>query len=108
MQLLTLRNTWLASAISAESAGTGIDLRNAPPYGYVFYQASGQSANFDLQASHDNAGWITLATVTATATQSGQLNTSAFYPYVRVNVTEVYSGASKTGVLWVNYTPGAV
>ena len=97
---------YLLSAVSAEDTGAAMDCRACANYGYLYYQASGQSAIFNVEASHDGDSWMTVATYTATATQEGTAQYAAYYPYVRGNVAELYSGAGKTGVIWAYYAPG--
>jgi len=98
---------FLLSGASAGGPGpTAIDGRAVKPYGYLFYQASAQSGVFSVQASHDRTAWLTVATYTATATQTGTAQLSGHYPYLRATVDALYSGAGKTGMLWAYYAPG--
>ena len=53
MTVHTTRHKYLLSAASAQGAGARADTRASKDYGYAFYQCSGASAVFQLQASHD-------------------------------------------------------
>lgn len=106
-------NTFLVSGISAQVTGAMIDTRAAKNYGYLVYTCSGtgaESAIFSLQASHNVTGWMTVATYTATATQTGTAQIAGYFPYMRVNISKVYSGTGGAdngkGTLWVHYSPG--
>lgn len=109
MPFLGMQN-WLLSAISAEGASSAMDCRLSRNYGYLYYQASGQSAIFDVHASHNGSAWLTALTVTATANFTGTAQIAAFYPYVRVNARKMFTGTggdtSATATLWVHYSPG--
>lgn len=107
MPVLYNPNGYLSSAQSAEGTGRYVmDARHCKNFGYLFYQAAGHSAIFSLQASHDQTAWLTIATYTATATQTGTAQIAGFYPYIRSTVTECYSAAGGTGTLDVFYAPG--
>lgn len=96
----------LARSISAEATGGVVmDCRQARNYAYLVYHTPNRSAQFQLQASHDTTGWMTVATYTAT-TASASAQVAGYYPYVRVNVNELYSGSSETGAVSVFYAPG--
>ncbi len=99
---------YIASAQAAQGTGnkTPLDCRATMNYGYLWYQASGHSAIFNIEASHDLTAWMVVATYTATATQTGTAQLAGFYPYIRANVVEVYSAAGGSGVLWAFYAPG--
>lgn len=84
--------------------GTGVDYRAAKNYAFVVYQSYAPSAILALDASHDNTGWLTVMTVTATPS-SGTAQISAFYPYVRARVV---TGYSTTGSANLFYQPGVV
>jgi hypothetical protein len=111
-QVLDHHRGFLVSGQSAEGTG-GVILPtfNAANYGYLWYQASGESAIFNLEASHDSTGWLIVATYTATATLTGTAQIAGMFPYLRANVTELYTatgaGGTATGVLWAHFTPGA-
>lgn len=73
---------------------------------YLHYECAGNSAIFDVQASYDIArGWQTIATYTATATQTGTANHSAIYPFVRAVARSIYSAAGGSAQLWVFWHP---
>ena len=96
----------LANAISAEGlGGVVLDCRHTRNYAYLVHYTPTRSAQFQLQASHDTTGWMIVATYTATST-SGSAQLAGYYPYVRVNVNELYSGSSETGAVSVFYAPG--
>lgn len=95
---------FLLSGANASGAGGAIDCR-ASWGGYLHYEASGNSAIFDLQASPDQSRWMTFATYTATATQSGTAQHSAYYPYVRAVAHSVYSAAGGSANVWVFWHP---
>lgn len=98
---------YLASAVQANGAvSTAQDCRRTQDYGYLFYVASGQSALWQLQASHNTTAWLPVQTFTATATETGTAQLMGFYPYLRVNVLSAFSGGGATGTLWVFYQPG--
>lgn len=96
----------LLSAHSAQITGSAFDTRMAADRGYLFFKASGESAIFNFEASHDAAQWVIQQRVTATATQTGALQLTGYFPYVRANLTQVYSAAGGSGVVWVHWTPG--
>lgn len=108
MTVWTDRAGFMCSAVSAEGAGSAIDNRTHANFGFWLYWASGHSAIMSLQASPTGGTWFTVATVTATATQTGTAQISAFYPMVRTLVSKVYSAAGGSGVVWSHYTPGFV
>lgn len=98
---------FLAEQVAAQGAGaTVMDCRRTQNFGYLLYYASGHSAIFNLEVAHDGTGWLVASTYTATATETGTAQIAGFYPYLRVNVTKVYSAAGGSGNLWVHYTPG--
>ena len=84
--------------------GTGVDMRACKNYAYLFYASYSPSAILRMDASHDNTGWLTVMTVTATPS-SGTAQISAFYPYVRASVV---TGYSTTGSANLFYQPGVV
>ena len=96
---------YLFSAHSAIVTGSGFDLRAAADRGYLFYVASGESAIFNLEVSHDATAWMIHTRATATATQTGTAQITGVFPYLRGNLTQVYSGSNKTGVVWAHWTP---
>jgi len=96
----------LANAVKSEvTGGVVMDCRACANYAYMVYHTPAASAQFQLQASPDGVGWSTVATYTATST-SGTAQIAAYYPYVRVNVNELYSGGGATGAVSVYYAPG--
>lgn len=96
----------LADGVSVEATGGAVmDCRACANYAYLVYHTPAASAQFQLQASHDSTGWSTVATYTATST-SGTAQIAAYYPYVRVNINELYSGGGATGSVSVYYAPG--
>lgn len=103
---------FLLSGISIQTAGAPLDTRAMQAFGYLVYYATGSggggggSAIFNLEGSHDTTGWMIDSTYTATATQTGTAQVNKFYPYIRANLTKLYSGAGGTGQLWVHYSPG--
>lgn len=101
---------YLAQAQAAEGTGNrpALDCRATQNYGYLFYKASGHSAIFNIEASHDLTAWMVVATYTATATQTGTAQLAGYFPYMRANLVEVYSAAGGSGVLWAFYAPGLV
>jgi hypothetical protein len=109
-QILDQQHGYLSSAQSAEGTGGAIlPLRNAANYGYLWYQASGTSALFELQASHDSTGWMVVGTYTASGNGTGTAQVAGLYPYLRTNATKVYTAtaaATATATLWVHFTPG--
>ncbi len=58
---------YIASAQAAQGTGnqTALDCRATRNYGYLFYKASGESAIFNVEASHDLTAWMVIATYTA-------------------------------------------
>jgi hypothetical protein len=82
--------------------GTGRDCHNAANFAYLEYASWSPSAILVLQVSHDNTGWMTFATVTATPT-TGTAQISAFLPYVRAIYSTGYS-VSASAVMY--YSPG--
>lgn len=82
--------------------GTGVDMRATRNFAYMMYASYSPSAILRLDASHDNTGWLTVMTVTATPT-SGTAQISAYYPYVRASVV---TGYSTTGSANLYYQPG--
>lgn len=109
MPVHTHREGYLASAIKASATGSALDLRAAAPYGYLFYIVTGQSAIWDLDVSHDQASWVNVLRTTATAgTTAFAQFSGGYYPYLRANVTDIASGANKTGTVWVYYAAGIV
>lgn len=101
---------YLLSAYSAQGTGSARDCRHCADYGYLWYQMSGQSGVFTLQASHDAAIWQNVITLTATATQTGTAQIVGYYPYVRASAGPMYTGTggalSATATLWLAYSPG--
>jgi len=105
MATLLNPNAYLASGLAEEITGSAHDMRHVLNHGYLWFQASGHSAIFNFEASHDTTGWLPIATYTATATQTGTAQVAGFFPYVRANVVEVYSAAGGSGNLWVHWSP---
>lgn len=104
---------YLVSGVSAQGTGSGFNTRATLNFGYLFYQCSGAggaagSAVFQLEASHDSTIWLVDSVYTATATMTATAQVDKFFPYIRANVTKVYSGAGGTGQVWVHYSPGLV
>lgn len=104
---------WLVSGQSASGAGVGVDCRRAAPRGMLHLACApeggtGYSGVFDFQVSHDNTGWQTHSTYSATATQSAQIQLTGYFPYVRGVARLIYSGAGGTGALYAHWSPGLV
>jgi len=109
-QIHAHRAAFLLSAVSSQITGSAIDTRGCADYGFLWYQASGESGIFDVQASHNLTAWHTINTWTATATQTGTAQLVGFYPYMRAQAVKIYTatgaGGTATGVLWAHFTPG--
>lgn len=97
---------WLISGVSASAVGRVFDTRLANNYAYLYYSGGGNSAIFDLQASHDATAWMVAGTYTATAGGQGTAQIAAYYPFVRVNARLMYSAAGGSAKLAVYYAPG--
>jgi len=100
------RTGYSISGLSAAQTGSALDTRACYNYGYLFYKASAESGIFNLEGAHDLTAWMVIGTYTATATQTGTAQIAGYFPYVRANLTSVFSGASKTGIVWVHYAGG--
>lgn len=86
------------------NGGSGVDIRASRNYGYLQFASYSPSAILFLQASYDNTGWVTVATVTATPT-SGFSAVGIYLPYVR----GAYStGWSTTASAVMHYSPGVL
>lgn len=103
---------YLVSAVQAQRTGSALDCRHCGGGAYLWYQASGQSAVFNIEVSHDLTAWMVLDTLTATATQTGTAQYIGVLPYVRANITKAYTGTggatSGTAMLWAHWSPGLV
>jgi len=103
---------YLFSGQRAQGTGSALDCRVAANYAHLVYYASGQSAIFNIEASHDATGWMIDSTITATATQSGTAQITKYYPYVRANLVKSYTGTggdtSGTAMVWIFYSPGLI
>lgn len=101
---------FLLSGFSAQGTGSAWDCRHCPDYGYLWYQMSGQSGVFTLQASHDLTAWHDVLKLTATATQTGTAQIVGYYPYLRASAGPMYTGTggalSATAALWMALTMG--
>jgi hypothetical protein len=106
MTIHSHREGYLISGASANGIGSALDLRAAPPHGYLYYFASAASAIFGLEASHDKTAWVPINSITASgnATGTGQYS-AGYYPYLRARMT-AYSGSNTTAQLWVYYAAG--
>lgn len=112
------RGELILSGISAEGTGTvTIDCRGSNGVFIRWYSGSaegpagasaGASAIYSLLHSHDQAHWVVLETLTASAGQNGATWFSAgAYAYLRAQVNECYSAAETgTGAIWVHIQPG--
>ena len=106
-------NGFLASGINTQVTGEAMDNRYGfTPCHFVYYcsgsgvaASNAGSAIFNLEASHDATGWMIHATFTATATQTGTAQVASFYPYVRLNVTKIYSASTGTGAVYAHFSP---
>lgn len=106
MPVLNPPDPWLLSAQAANGTGSARDTRHALNAAYLTYFASGNSAIFNLEASHNSTGWMVVATYTATGGNfTGTAQIDGYFPYVRANATSVYSAAGGSAQLWVNYQP---
>ena len=105
MTVLINRATFLLSGKAANGVGSAFDMRGALPAAYLVYACAGNSAIFNLEASHDSTGWLTVATYTATATQTGSAQITGFFPYVRGNAVGIYSAAGGSAQLTMHYSP---
>src|SRR3972149_2321556 len=101
---------YLLSAFSAQGTGSAFDCRAMRDYGYLWYQMSGQSGVFAVQASHDLTAWHAIQAFTATATETGTAQLIGHFPYVRASAGPMYTGTggalSATATLWLPYSPG--
>ena len=99
---------YLLSGVNAQGVGYSMDCHDVLNEGLLSYRASGESAIFNFEESYNDSAWMVVATYTATATQSGTAQLQGFFPYVRANVTKVYTAtaaATATGYLWVHWSP---
>jgi hypothetical protein len=101
---------YLLSAFSAQGTGAPVDTRHCADYGFLWYQMSGQSGVFTLQASHNLTAWHDVIKLTATATQTGTAQIVGYFPYIRGSAGPMYTGTggqtSATAALWMAYSPG--
>lgn len=108
--------TWAAGYLfTAQSAnnnsGSALDMRGAWPAAFFQFGSISASAVLTIQASHDLTAWNNVLTVTATTGAGGLATTgtaqiSAYYPFVRGQIT-AYSGGGNTATVWAFYA-GAV
>ena len=104
----------LLSAISAVITGAALDCRHVGPEAYLWYRQAltggkGESAVFNVEASHDKTAWMVVSTFTATATLTGSAQYVGYFPYVRGNVVHVYTatgaGGTATGSIDAHWYP---
>lgn len=108
---------WIASGLTtANSVGTVLDNRLGAAYGFLRFFGSSRggsvtaSAVFTLEGGPDQTAWWPVATITATATQTGHVFVSAWWPYLRVRVeaswTATAAAPSGTGSVHAYYIGG--
>ena len=95
---------------TASAAGTGdsFDCTATRSEGMLGWRASGHSAVFEIQASHNEDAWGTVEAYTATATQTGSAQLTGYYPYVRLvrtYSTIMTAPSTATAFLWVWWAP---
>lgn len=110
MALFTQHDGYLFSATKAQITSSAQDTRACKDYGFLWYQVSGQSAIFNLEASHDLTAWHIILQRTATATETGSAQIQGYYPFIRGQIAKAYTGTggalSATATVWMHYTPG--
>jgi len=103
MNVISNPSNFLLSGQTASAySSPAMDTRAGYPSTYIMYVAGGSSAVVSIQASHDGAGWMPVATYTATTT-TATAQTSAYYPFVRAQVNACYSAAGGTGSAYLYY-----
>ena len=112
MPVLNNPAAYLFSGTNTQQTGSALDTRHCADYSHLWYQTSANSAVFNIEVSHDMTAWMVMATYTGLATVTGMDQLVGYYPYVRGNLTKVYSGTggadNATGTVWVHYAPGLV
>ena len=106
MAVLNTINPWLFSAKAANGTGSARNTKHTLTVGYLTYWAAGNSAIFNLEASHNSTGWMVHSTYTATGGSfTGTAQITGYFPYVRANAVGIYSAAGGSAQLYVNYQP---
>ncbi len=110
MSVFTQHDVYFFSAYQGQITSSAIDTRACKDYGYLWYQVSGQSAVFTVDASHNLTAWHEVLRRTATATETGTAQLQGYYPYMRAQIAKAYTGTggatSATATVWLHYTPG--
>lgn len=96
----------LSGITGANTASATMNCRASLNYAYWMYVSTSPSAAMSLQVSHDETGWMTIATVTATPT-TGTAQISGYYPYVRGLLNSAFGGGGATATSYMFYAPGA-
>lgn len=101
---------YLFSATVAEGTGAAVDCRHCADYGYLWYVTSAQSAIFNVEASFNTTAWNIVSTYTAVSAVTATAQIVGYYPYVRGNISKLYSGtggdSSATARVWLHWSPG--
>lgn len=113
---MPLRNeqggTLLPAGVTASGyGGAAVDGRAGKNFGMLEYSAQAASAVLTFQASFDgsaNGNWYPIMTVTALAAAQTAYITGGFFPWVRMQVNAIYSGAGNTGFPGARYALGLV
>lgn len=105
MPVLNPPDPWLFSGKAANGTGSGRDTRHALNAAYMTWFASGHSAYFNLEASHNSTAYFIITAAMVTATQTATAQITGYFPYVRANLISAFSAAGGSANLWVNYQP---
>ena len=99
---------YLVSSRTWTGVGESFDCTASQDRGMLWWCASGESAIFNFEASHNESVWGIVLRVTASATQTGTAQLTGYFPYVRANVTWRNirtEPTTATANLWVYWSP---
>ena len=95
MPVISNPSNYLVSAQQGSGNGSALDVRQAVGQ-YIHIATYAASAIYTFQTSFDATAWLTTATVTATPT-TAILSGNNYYPFVRTQINNLYSGGGNTG-----------
>jgi len=95
--------------VSAQQTGSGngsaLDLRAALGQGYVYVATFAASAIYTVQVSHDATAWMTFSAGITATTTTATAQWSGYFPFMRAQINNLYSGGGNTGSGILFYHP---
>lgn len=93
--MITNPSDYLVSAQQGSGTGSALDTRAAMGQ-FMHIATYAASALYTFQVSFDATAWLTSGVYTATTT-TAIVSGNVYYPYVRAQVNNIWSGGGNTG-----------